>query len=56
MKKKLDESATGGATSAGAVATVATPLNFSMQRRIGPTNLFGYTKTSAKNTRKPKKK
>lgn len=56
MRKKLDETATGGATSAGAVATVVAPLNFSMQRRLPPTNLFGYSETSAKNVKKPKKK
>lgn len=53
---KLNESASAGATSAGAVATVAQPLNYSLQRRLPPTTLFTTTETSAKNVRKSNKK
>lgn len=52
---KINESATSGATSAGAVASVAQPLNYSLQRRLPPTTLFGTQATSAKNIiKKPK--
>lgn len=42
MKKKVDESASAGATSAGAIATVSNGLNYPLTRRIPPTNFFGY--------------
>lgn len=42
MKKKLKENASAGATSAGAVASVSTGLNYPLLKRIPPTNFFGY--------------
>lgn len=39
-KKKLDETASAGATSAGAVASVSSGLNFPLLRRMPPTNVF----------------
>lgn len=36
----LNENATSGATSAGNVASIAQPLNYSIQRRLPPTNIF----------------
>lgn len=54
--KKLNESASAGATSAGAVATVAQPLNYSMQRRMPPTNLFNFSDNNASNVIKSNSK
>lgn len=42
MKKKLKENASAGATSAGAVASISTGLNYPLLKRIPPTNFFGY--------------
>ena len=39
--KKINESATSGSTSAGAIANVSTGLNHSMIKRMPPTNIFG---------------
>lgn len=51
---KINENATSGATSAGQVASVAQPLNYSIQRRLPPTLLFDTPKTNAKNVQKGK--
>lgn len=50
----IKETASAGGTSAGAVATVAQPLNYSIQRRLPPTTLFTTTETSASNIQKKK--
>lgn len=38
--KKLDETASGGATSAGAIASVSGGLNFPLLKRMPPTNVY----------------
>ncbi len=55
---KLNESASAGATSAGAIATTATGLNFPMQRRLPTTTIFQMAENSreARTTKKDKKK
>lgn len=52
--KKINENASSGATSAGAIASVPGVLNNSIIRRIPPTNIFGGY--SPVNTPKTKKK
>lgn len=42
MKKKFNENASSGATSAGAIASVSTGLNYPLLTRLPPTNFFGY--------------
>lgn len=49
MKKKIKENASAGATSAGAVASVSTGLNYPLLRRMPPTNFFGYKEYKVKN-------
>lgn len=41
-KNKLEETASMGATSSGGIATVVGTLNYPLQKRLPPTNLFGY--------------
>ena len=41
-KNKLKENASAGSTSAGAIASVSTGLNYPLLRRMPPTNFFGY--------------
>lgn len=54
MKKKIIETASSGATSAGAIAS--TPgLNFPLQKRIPPTELFGYSEYKIDKDSKKKK-
>ncbi|GAB0877556.1 hypothetical protein MZ16F87_41740 [Escherichia coli] len=48
-KTKLKENASAGATSAGAVASVSTGLNYPLLRRMPPTNFFGYKVVETKN-------
>lgn len=48
-KTKLKENASAGATSAGAVASVSTGLNYPLLRRMPPTNFFGYKVVENKN-------
>ncbi len=48
-KTKLKENASTGATSAGAVASVSTGLNYPLLRRMPPTNFFGYKVVETKN-------
>lgn len=54
-KSKVNESASAGATSAGAIATVANGLHYPLTKRIPPTNFFGYVEWDTKNN-KPKGK
>lgn len=49
MKNKIKENASAGATSAGAVASVSTGLNYPLLRRMPPTNFFGYKEYKVKN-------
>lgn len=42
MKKKVNENASSGATSAGAIASVSGGLNYPLLKRVPPTNFFGY--------------
>lgn len=42
MNKKLKENASAGATSAGAIASVAGGLNYPLLTRIPKSNFFGY--------------
>ncbi|AUS02601.1 hypothetical protein NVP2275O_020 [Vibrio phage 2.275.O._10N.286.54.E11] len=57
MKKQMKESATGGGTSAGAIASVPGGFNFPLHKRIPPTNLFGgYSPVPQQNTKNNKKK
>ena len=48
-KNKLKENASAGATSAGAIASVSTGLNYPLLRRMPPTNFFGYKVVETKN-------
>lgn len=48
-KTKLKENASAGATSADAVASVSTGLNYPLLRRMPPTNFFGYKVVETKN-------
>lgn len=48
-KTKLKENASAGTTSAGAVASVSTGLNYPLLRRMPPTNFFGYKVVETKN-------
>ena len=43
MKKKVNESASAGATSAGSIASTPGGLNFPLIRRMPPTNIFNST-------------
>ena len=57
MKKKVNESATSGATSAGAVASVNTGLHFPLIKRMPPSTLFGgYEEVQTDSTKKSKKR
>lgn len=53
---KINESASGGATSAGAIATVPSGLNFPLQRRLPPTTLFGTADNIQQPAKEKKKK
>ena len=56
-RKKINESASSGATSAGGIASVASGVNFPLHRRIPPTNIFGgYSPVPDDNTKGKKKK
>lgn len=48
MKKKVNENASAGATSAGSVASVSTGLNYPLLKRMPPTNFFGYKEVKIK--------
>ncbi len=48
MKKKVNENASGGATSAGGIASVSTGLNYPLLKRMPPTNFFGYKEVKLK--------
>lgn len=49
-KKKVNENASAGATSAGSIASVSGGLNYPLITRMPKTNFFGYKEY------KPKKK
>lgn len=55
-KKKINETASAGATSAGAIATNASGFNFPLNKRLPPTNLFGYTEYDIDKETKKKKR
>lgn len=40
--KKINENASAGATSAGAIASVSGGLNYPLLKRLPPSNFFGY--------------
>lgn len=48
MKKKVNENASAGATSAGSVASVSSGLNYPLLKRMPPTNFFGYKEVKLK--------
>ncbi len=52
---RLNESASAGATSAGAIASTANGLNFPLQKRLPPTSIFGIADNTRKARTKPKK-
>lgn len=54
-KDQLDESASMGATSSGGIATVVGTLNYPLQKRLPPTNLFGYEEVDENGKPKNKK-
>lgn len=54
-KNKVSESASAGATSAGAIASVSNGLHFPLNKRIPPANFFGYEVWDTKKA-KPKDK
>lgn len=47
-KKKIDENASSGATSAGSVASVSGGLNYPLITRMPKTNFFGYKEYKSK--------
>ncbi len=51
-KKKIDETASAGATSSGSVASVSGGLNFPLMTRLPKTNFFGYKEYKDKRDRK----
>lgn len=54
MKKDIKESSTAGATSAGAIATVSTGLNFPLLTRLPKTDIYGYSEYKGSEKKKPK--
>ena len=55
MKKKVNENASAGATSAGSVASVAGGLNYPLLKRLPPSNFFGYKEVDMKKVKKDNK-
>lgn len=51
-KKKVNENASSGATSAGGIASVSTGLNYPLLSRMPPTNFFGYKEVKVKKDKK----
>lgn len=55
-KKKINETATAGATSSGAIATNTGGFNYPLHKRLPATNLFGYTEYDIEKETKKKKR
>lgn len=55
-KKKINETASSGATSSGAIATNAAGFNYPLHKRLPPTNLFGYKEYDIDKETKKKKR
>ncbi len=47
-KKQVNETASTGSTSAGAVASVSTGLNFPLLTRMPKTDIYGYSEYNPK--------
>lgn len=47
-KRKLEENASAGATSAGGIATVTGGLNYPLLTRLPKSNFFGYKEYKSK--------
>lgn len=56
MKKNVNESASSGATSSGAIASTPNGMHFSLLKRMPPTNIFGGYSPVPENKQKKKKK